>query len=194
MIDGTHLPATDRHLPVRTYGGFDIRWTQDGGQQFSLPHTAWGTVAGIIMRKPAVVGTLSVALICAVVFPADPASPMARLWVYVILVFFPLHALVAFAVSIGVLVSGVRQVTRITIREDGLIWNDQHFFEAEHIREIGYGITSDEGKATESFTPKIEIQVGLQRIVLADDVDPAAGKLFMRLFSEQTRHYWHRHN
>lgn len=194
MIAGTHLPEMERNLPAVLYGRYDNRSTLDGGQQFSLPHTVWGTVTGLITRPHIVAATLGVALFCALVFPADPASLMARIWVYVVVMFFPLHALVATVVWIGVLITGVRQITRVTIREDGLIWNDTHFFEAEHIHWISYGITSDEGKSTETFTPKFQIQVGLQTIVIADDIDPAAGKLFMRLFSEQTRHYWHRHN
>ena len=194
-IAPSHIPSTKRHLPADFYGRFDIKITADGGKQYSLPHTLGATVLAITTTRKMLLSMGGAALLCAIVFPSrNPNSPLADTWIYIVLVFFPIHASAALAVSVAALVTGMRKVTRITIREDGLIWNDQKFFPAGDIWMIGYGFTDNKGKADETFAPKIEIQLGTQTITLADGLDVTAAKLFERLFSDDTRRYWHRHN
>ena len=98
------------------------------------------------------------------------------------------------AVTLWALVTGYRRPTFITIRADGLVWNDTYFFAAHHIWSIGYGTTSREGKPDESFEPLIVIQVGVKTIVLAEHLDAASGKMFMNLFRNDKRRYWYGHN
>ena len=190
-----HIPAIDRQLPADLYGRFDIKATSEGGRQYSLPHTLGATVLAIITGRRVLLSMIAIAVFWTVVFPErDTNSPLADRWIYAVLMFFPLHGAAALTVAIGALASGMRKITRITIREDGLIWNDSNFFAAHHIWMISYGVTENRDKETELFTPKIEIQVGTQTITLADGLDVAPAKLFMRLFAEDTRRYWHRHN
>ena len=44
------------------------------------------------------------------------------------------------------------------------------------------------------FEPLVTLQIGTKQIVLAEGLDVASAKLFMRLFSDDVRRYWHRHN
>ena len=130
-----------------------------------------------------------------VIFPErDAGSPLASYWLYAMLMFFLLHGAMTVVVAIAALITGLRKITRITIRPDGLILNDASFYAAEHIWMISYGITSNEGKPDELFEPKITVQVGTHVVTLADGLEVGPAKLFMRLFSEDTRRYWHRHN
>lgn len=185
----------ERNLPADLYGRFDIRMTEDGGKQYTLPHTLSETVMTFITRPRVVGAILLVAIIVPVLFPErDADAPLACFWLYATLTFFLAHGASALAVMAGLLVTGIRKVTRIAIRADGLILNDASFYPAEHIWVVGYGVTSNEGKPDEAFQPHIAIQVGMNRITLAEGVEVEAGKLFMRLFSDDTRQYWARHN
>jgi hypothetical protein len=190
-----HIPAAERHLPADYYGRFDIKNTADGGKQYSLPHTLGATVLAVTTGRKTLLAVLGLAVVCAFVFPArEPHSPLADTWVYSALVFFPLHALVAFTVALIALITGMRKLTRITIREDGLIWNDRNFFPASHIWMVSFGNTSNKGTPDEEIHSKLEIQVGTQMITLADGLEKAPAQLFERLFTDDTRRYWHRHN
>lgn len=196
MLDKpTHVPDVPRHLPAHLYGPFDIRGTPDGGRQYSLPHTLASSVM-MVTTKPRTLAVLTVvAFARSIVVPVqDVTSPLSATWLHVMLVFLLLHLLAAIAVAIALLISGVRTVTRITIRPDGLILNDASFYAAEDIWLIGYGVTLNAGKPDETFTPKITLQVGTHLVTIADGLDVQSAKLFMRLFEEDTRRYWHRHN
>lgn len=184
-----------RFLPEDYYGRFDISTTEDGGKRYALPHTFGATVLALTTGRRALLATSLVACLFPALFPVTtPGSPLANPVTYALLSFFPMIGIAAAIIAVVVLVTGTRKLTRITIREDGLIWNDQHFYPALHIWSIGYGVTSKAGKPDESFTPKIEIQVGVETITLAEGLEVAPAKLFMRLFGDDTRRYWHRHN
>ncbi len=190
-----HLPEVPRHLPADLYGHFDIQHTPDGGKRYSLPHTLGASVMAFAMRAKVVLGVAALAIIWPALFPEREAgSPLSVTWLYIVLVFFLLHGMLALGVTAAFIITGLRKITRITIRPDGLILDDVSFFAADHIWVVGYGVTSNEGKADEAFEPHITIQVGTNRITLAEGVEAEAGKLFMRLFQEDTRHYWARHN
>ena len=135
------------------------------------------------------------AVIIAIISPVeDPQSPLTRTWLYVGLLFLLLHLVAAALVMLFALITGTRKLTRISIREDGLVWNDHHFFPVEHIWSTGYGTTMNEGKPNEEFEPLVTVQIGTQKIVLAEGLEVASAQLFMRLFSDDVRRYWHRHN
>ncbi len=190
-----HLPDDRRHLPSDLYGTFDIQPTPDGGKRYSLPHTLGTSVLDFAARSRVLAGVAALALVWPALSPErDPGSPLGVYWLYALLMFFLLHGLLALALSLALLVSGWRKTTRITIRADGLILDDAGFYPAEHIWAIGYGTTTNEGKIDETFEPCITIQIGTHRILLADGIEVEAGRLFMRLFSEDARHYWARHN
>ena len=190
-----HIPDVARHLPADLYGRFDIRTTPDGGRQYSLPHTLGASVIGITTKPRVLLIVGGVSVMWPIMFPeSDASSPLAANFFYVTLMFFLLHGIVAIMVAIAALATGIRKITRITIREDGLILNDASFYPSEHIWMIGYGVTSNAGKPGETFTPKIEIQFGTTKIVLAEGLEVEPAKLFMRLFTEDNRRYWHRHN
>lgn len=195
MTATPHIPAIHRNLPADIYGGFDMRITTDGSKATSLPHTLSSTVLSIMSGRKALSAVGLSALLIAMAVPVkDPHSPLNRFWLYVTLMFMLLHLLGATLVVVFALVTGTRKITRLTIREDGLLWNDQHFFPAEHIWSVGYGTTIDEGKPTEVYEPEISIDFGTQRIVLAEGLDVASATLFKRVFAEDIRRYWHRHN
>jgi hypothetical protein len=187
---GTGKPTNNRHLPEHFYGGFDIRQLADGSKRYRLPHTLKGSVMQIVTGAP-VMGMVAAVTAIAVLALGVPVEPF---WFGAAVAFLALHAAVTVPITLWALITGYRCATFITIRPDGLVWNDAKFFAAVHIWLIGYGITSREGKPDETFEPRIEIQVGTRTVLLAEDVDPTAGKMFMRLFSEDTRRYWHGHN
>lgn len=190
-----HIPEVARHLPADLYGRFDIRTTPDGGRQYSLPHTLGASVIAFTTQPHILLIIAGVAALWPVLFPErDASSPLATTWAYFALMFFLLHGIAAVVAAIAALATGIRKITRITIREDGLILNDASFYPAEHIWMIGYGVTTNDGKPDESFVPKIEIQLGTTTITLADGLEVEPAKLFMRLFTEDNRRYWHRHN
>jgi hypothetical protein len=190
-----HIPEAPRHLPADLYGRFDIQPTPDGGKRYSLPTTLGASVMAFVTKPRAVLAVAGMALVWPVLFPEhDTGSPLTITWLYALLIFLLLHGLLALGVTAVLLATRIRKVTRITIRPDGLILDDVSFFPADHIWSIGYGVTSNEGKPDETFAPHITIQVGTNRITLAEGVEVEAGRLFMRLFEEDTRHYWARHN
>jgi hypothetical protein len=191
----THVPEAPRHLPADLYGHFDIRGTPDGGRQYSLPHTLASSVMTITTEPRMLALLIAAALAWSLIVPVrEAASPLSTTWLYAMLVFFLLHLIAVIGAAIAMLISGVRIITRITIRPDGLILNDASFYAAEDLWMIGYGVTHNEGKADETFTPKITLQVGTHLVTIADGLDVQSAKLFMRLFQEDTRRYWHRHN
>ena len=109
----------------------------------------------------------------------------------------------AFAFGIGALIAiwlwveftGYRVVTYIGIRAEGLVWERAHFYPRNHIWEICYGITQKHRETGEErYLPKIEIQVGVHVLVLAEDLEPMPAELFEHLFRQDTRRYWHGHN
>jgi hypothetical protein len=190
-----HKPAASRFLPEDYYGRFDISNTADGGKRYALPHTFGATVLALTTGRRALLATSLVACLFPALFPVTtPGSPLANPVTYALLSFFPMIGIAAVIIAVVVLLTGTRKLTRLTIREDGLIWNDQHFYPALHIWSIRYGVIHNAGKPDESFTPKIEIQVGVETITLAEGLEVAPAKLFMRLFGDDTRRYWHRHN
>jgi hypothetical protein len=184
-----------RNLAERLYGGFDVMQLADGAKRYSLPHTLGGTVLARTTTARVLLPLTGLALALLLIYaPFGPMRVSFGSLFLLALTVLPLHAIVALAALITFAITGERAVTHITIRPDGLVWQDRHFFAASDIWSIGYGLSSNQGKADETFEPKIEIQVGTRTIVLADNVDPIAGKLFMRLFGEDTRRYWHGHN
>ncbi len=190
-----HIPDAPRQLPAALYGQFDIRTTPDGGRQYSLPHTLGASVIARTTQPRMMLAIGVIAAAWPIIFPErDAGAPLASNWIYIPLMFLLLHGIVAFAVAIAALITGTRKITRITIREDGLILDDATFYAAAHLWMIGYGVTTNEGKPDEVFAPKITIQVGTNVITLADGLEVEPAKLFMRLFGEDTRRYWHRHN
>lgn len=195
MITASNNPLIERNLPADLYGHSDIRMTADGGKEFSLAHTLGTTVLSIMSGTKPLVLVGALALLLAVAWPVrDEQSPLTRFWLYAALLFLLLHLAGAAVVAVWTLVTGTRKITKLTIREDGLVWNDQHFFPVEHIWSVGYGTTIDEGKASEVYEPLITIELGTRKIVLAEGLDVASATLFKRVFSEDTRRYWHRHN
>lgn len=195
MHEAPSIPVTGRNLPADLYGQFDIRVTDDGSKQYSLPHTLGATVLALMSGRNAMSSVGVLAVIIAIISPVeDPQSPLTRTWLYVGLVFLLLHLVAAALVMLFALITGTRKLTRISIREDGLVWNDHHFFPVEHIWSTGYGTTTNEGKPNEVFEPLVTVQIGTQKIVLAEGLEVASAQLFMRLFSDDVRRYWHRHN
>ncbi len=179
-----------RNLPEVFYGGFDVRQMADGSKRYRLPHTLYGTV------MPLVMGALGLAIIAAITALTVMALgvPVEPVWFGSTIAFLAIHAAITLLITLWALVTGYRRPTFIAIRPDGLVWNECKFFAAAHIWVIGYGTTSNKGRPDEEFEPLLEIQVGTKRVVLAEDLDPVAGKMFMRLFEEDTRRYWHGHN
>jgi len=191
----SHIPARSRSMPESYYGRFDIKTTDDGSKQYSLPHTLGATIMELATGRVVLLAAAAIAWPCASIFPVkDDSSPLATTWVYAAFLFLGLHAAVTTLIALTAVLTGWRKVTRLTIRADGLIWNDHHFFPAHHIWRICYGTTTNADKPNAVFTPKIEIQVGVATIVLADGLDVPSAQLFERLFREDTRRYWHRHN
>ena len=183
-------PSDSRNLPEVFYGGFDVRQMPDGSKRYRLPHTLYGTVMAIVMS---VQGIIVIAVITAVAV-MTLGVPVEPVWFGSAIAFLGFHAMSMLLVLLWALITGYRCATYIAIRPDGLVWNDRKFFAAAHIWVIGYGTTSNTGRPDEEFEPLIEIQLGTRRIVLAEDLDPVAGKMFMRLFEDDTRRYWHGHN
>ncbi len=195
MNEAPSIPDSGRNLPADLYGRFDICVTDDGSKQYSLPHTLGATVLALMSGRKAMLCVGALAAIIAIISPvSDPQSPLMRTWLYIALLFLLLHLVGAAFVMLFALITGTRKLTRISIREDGLVWNDNHFFPVEHIWSTGYGTTTNEGKPDEVFEPLVTVQIGTQKIVLAEGLDVASAKLFMRLFSDDVRRYWHRHN
>ena len=97
-------------------------------------------------------------------------------------------------ITFWALLTGFRCSTSITIRADGLVWNDRAFFPASHVLMISYGTTSNTGKPGERFEPLLQIQLGVKTVLLAEYLEPVSAKLFEHLFRDDTRRYWHGHN
>lgn len=186
----TGSPADDRNLPEDYYGGFDVRPTPDGGKRYRLPHTLYGTVMAAVTSAKAL-AAVSLAVGALVMVWGVPVEPV---WFGASVAFLACHAAATLLVTLWALVTGYRRATFITIRADGLVWNDRAFFSARHIWLIGYGTTTNEGKPDEVFEPLLEIQVGTRQVLLADTLDATAAKMFMHLFRDDTRRYWHGHN
>lgn len=194
MITISNNGDADRNLPAAAYGHFDIRVTEDG-KEFSTPHTLGATALSIMSERKALVGVTATAIVLTLANPITEAnSPLYRYWLYLALTFLLVHLICTFAVLVFAAVTGIRKVTRLTIREDGLVWNRTHFFPVEHIWGVGYGTTIDEGKASEVYEPLITIDLGVHKIVLAEGLDVPSAALFKRVFSDDVRRYWHRHN
>lgn len=190
-----HLPTTSRNLPEDLYGHFDIRPTPDGGKQYSLPHTLAETVRSRASQPSILMCVAATALATPFIWPeTDKGAPLAMTWLYSGIVFFLLHGLVVIGISGDALLSGKRKVTRITIREDGLIWNDSRFFASDDIWRISYGTVTAPETPEETLIPRFAVSVGTQVIVLADNIDIMAGTLFAQRFAQDIRRYWHRHN
>lgn len=185
----TPSPET-RTLPEDYYGGFDVRQLADGGKRYRLPHTLFGTVMPLIMDARRL-GMILVATVVATLVLGVPAEPILF---GVCLTYLALHAAMAIAVTLWAAITGYRRPSFITIRADGLVWNDAHFFPASHIWMIGYGTVISAGKPDESYEPLITLQLGVKTIVLVDHLDAASGKMFAHLFKNDTRRYWHGHN
>ena len=183
-------PAESRNLPEDYYGGFDVRQMPDSSKRYRLPHTLYGTVMPLVTGA-AVLGVVVLVTGAAVMTLGVPIEPA---WFGSAVAFVGLHAAMTILVTLWALLTGYRRQTFITIRADGLVWNDKHFFPASHIWSIGYGTTTNGGKPDESFEPLIEIQVGVKTVVLADHLDAAAGKMFEHFFRNDTRRYWYGHN
>ncbi len=179
-----------RTLPEDYYGGFDVKPTPDGGKRYRLPHTLFGTVMPMITDANRLGMVLIATLFLTIVLGA-PADPF---WFGACLTYLALHAGMAIVATLWAAITGYRRPSFITIRADGLVWNDAHFFPASHIWMVGYGITSREGKPDESFAPLITLQVGTKSVVLVEHLDEEAGKMFHHLFPNDTRRFWHGHN
>jgi hypothetical protein len=188
-----HLPAAPRHLPKSYYGAFDVQPTPDGGKRYSLPHTLWHTMLATTTTPFALLALLPTAALIAQRL-AGPERSFTDLAMMTAFAYCPVHAAAAAVVGLVAAVTGLRTVTRLTIRADGLIWNDTGFFPAAHLWMISYGTTHAPNTPKERFEPKIEIQIGTQTITLAEGLDVTATRLFQRLFQEDIRRYWHRHN
>lgn len=179
-----------RSLPEEYYGGFDVKLLPDGSKRYRLPHTLYGSVMHVVTGAKALAATAAAAFI-AVALGGAPVDPDWLGWVIAPLA---IHAGLTLIVTVFALFAGWRYALRITLRPDGLILNDKIFFPARHVWVIHYGTTYNEGKADEVFVPRLEIQIGTERLLLAEHLDPAAGRLFERLFSGDVRRYWHGHN
>lgn len=188
-----HVPAMARNLPKRFYGRFDIRPTPDGGVQYSLPHTI-GTSTLHAATRPVVILALVAAVIAIATQLAAPDHGTTLTVLHWGLTFLGLHGIVALLVMIGLLCSGWRLVTRVTIREDGLIIDDQLFFDAQYIHRIGYGATWQAGQPDELFVPRFEIDLGTTTVIIAEGLEVAAAKLFEHRFRDDVRRYFHGHN
>ena len=186
----TTSPAESRNLPEDFYGGFDVRQMPDGGKRYRLPHTLFGTVMALVLSRtvlvPVLIATAVLTVLCGV--PVEPG------WCGMIVTVLACHAAAAVVVTFWALLTGYRCATFITIRADGMVWNDRAFFPASHILMISYGTTFNTGKPDERFEPLLSIQLGVKTVVLAEHLEPASGKLFEHLFRDDTRRYWHGHN
>lgn len=196
MSAPSHIPSPGANLPPSLYGQFDIKPTPDGGKRYVLPHNFTYSVMHALTRPAVIVGCMVIGFLATFYFLRD-------------IPFVPLLHRLGFAAAFGALfilmlsipvmlycdLFGKRAVSTITIRSDGLILNDTSFFPAAHIHEICYGVTTSykDGRPAE-FAPKVEIQVGMAWITLADKLEQEAGRLFERRFREDTRRYWHHHN
>jgi hypothetical protein len=109
-----------RALPEDYYGGFDVKQMADGGKRYRLPHTLFGTVMPLIMDATRLGMTL-IATVIATLVLGVPAEPI---WFGAILTFLALHATMAIVVSLWAAITGYRRPSFITIRADGLVWND----------------------------------------------------------------------
>ena len=174
------------NLPPEFYDGYDVRLMPDGGKEYTLPHTLYGTVLALVTTGAALVVVAAVTL-------ATTASDGFTFW-NLLLHYIGVHLAAAFTVMLWALVTGYRCVTRIAIREDGIVWNGDTFFSVRHIREISYGRSCKGDYGDEIFEPLVTIQLGVKTIVLADHLEPVAAKLFMRDFEYDIRRYWYRHN
>ena len=194
MITISNKSDADRNLPAADYGHFDIRMTEDG-KEFSTPHTLGATALSIMSERKALVAVASLCFVITLSNPIkEPNSLLNRYWLYLALTFLLVHLICTFTVLVFTAATGIRKVTRLTIREDGLVWNRTHFFPVEHIWGVGYGTTFDEGKASEVYKPLITIVLGVHKIVLAEGLDVPSAALFKRVFSDDIRRYWHRHH
>ena len=186
----TTSPAEDRNLPEDFYGGFDVRQMSDGGKRYRLPHTLFGTVMALVLSRSVLVPVA----IATVMLTFGLGVPVEPDWFGGIVTALACHAIATVMVTFWALLTGYRCATFITIRADGLVWNDHAFFPASHILMISYGTTFNTGKPDERFEPLLSIQLGVKTVVLAEHLEPAAGKLFEHLFRDDTRRYWHGHN
>ena len=189
-MDAHDAPTEVRNLPEDFYGGFDVRQMPDGGKRYRLPHTLFGTVMPLVMSRSVVVPVL----IFAAVLMQLCGVPVEPNWVGVTVTLLACHGTATVLGTLWALLAGYRRPTFITIRADGLVWDDRAFFPASHILMISYGTTFNTGKIDERFEPLLSIQLGVKTVVLAEHLDPTAGKLFQHLFSDDTRRYWHGHN
>ena len=162
----------------------------DGGKRFRLPHTLFGTVMPLVTGAN-VMAWVFITTFVLTLFVGVPVEPVLVGGVVTLLA---CHAAATVLITLWALLTGYRRPTFITIRADGLVWNDHSFFPASHILLISYGTTFNTGKIDERFEPLLSIQLGVKTVVLAEYLEPAAGKLFQHLFSDDTRRYWHGHN
>ena len=129
MNEAPSIPDSGRNLPSDFYDRFDICVTDDGSKQYSLPHTLGATVLALMSGLKAMLCVGALAAIIAIISPvSDPQSPLTRTWLYIALLFLLLHLVGATFVMLFALITGTRKLTKISIREDGLVWNDHHFF------------------------------------------------------------------
>lgn len=188
------FPVRQRNLPRAWYGSFDITTTLRG-RLYRVPHTLWRSTLGLTTTFPVLALILAGAVLAALQLEpvSTDVSPSALLAATALL-YCPLHAALALPVAIACWLTGYRTAVTLEITETELIWNDRAAFPASHLWMISYGTTSHPGTAQETFDPLIEIQLGTQLITLGEELDPVAAKLFMRLFQDDIRRYWHRHN
>lgn len=184
-----------RNLRSEWYGAFDMWPTEDGGKAYRLPHTLARSAIETTITPSALLLLIMAATAFAAGHPFINADPRAAsLLVNTGLAFIPLQVAAALASAAVCFITGYRTGVTIKIDTLGLTLDDAAFFPREHLWRIRYGTTSHEGTDAEVFTPKVEIQIGTQIVVLGDDLEPVAGHLFMRLFQSDIRTYWHQHD
>lgn len=191
----SHIPSPERQMPADFYGRFDIKTTPDGGKQYSIPHTLNNTAKSIATSPAVVVAAIAGAAAYHGLGPiVEHGSPLGIAWLHVSLLTVLVLSAIWLAALLLAAITGKRKMTRVTIREDGLIINDAHHFQADHIWDVSFGITHNKDKPEESVTPFFEITLGTKKLMIADGIDLNASLLFERLLRADIRRYWHRHN
>lgn len=192
-----HRSLIKRNLPKEYYGAFDVRPTQDGGKEYLLPHTLDYT-AMILMTHSISLVALSVAALWAFLLTHHYWLPNhiraflltpERLSLGAAMYFPVVVILTVMAVMFVSWLVDFRITKSITIRDDGLIIDNDKFYPAQHVLEVIYNDTKD-GKARYIF----DIELGVHHVELATDLEEPAALIFQAMFSNDLRRYWYRHN
>ena len=186
---------TTARLPQELYGALDVRPTATGGIEFVVPLSPWASAVNWMHYSPYrwIVGVPLTFL----VLLGDRVAPVVELrLVLAVGTYVVLKWLLTWYLYLEALFTEERFIQTLEIRPDGLTVNGTLFFDRRHIHtwECWRKELDADGKETSDTVCTFEIQYGIRKIIVLEDIDHDAAPLIAKWFEDTTRRVWAREN